>query len=671
MGRDANRDVGNRKKRGSQRLGRNGAADAGASPFRPAARLRACASRSSNRHIAAWTVLSPRPTASANVFVGRPKLHRARPLSSIADPFPPFSGEQQIISGRLWHDRAAMTYGREAMTYGNVRRVFGGAVGAVLAFVACPAGMAQEAAGQAPAAKAPAAKAARVDWETCVAAPTRVCVLEEALIAALSAGPSQGGALQLGKIVEAQAASGNLQVALEIAQSIPSGEQPRITALAAIAGAQSRHGLASDAGETLTQARRLAYALKNQLERAEALQSIGESESEAGMVTEAEATFRETLRQVESLDIPPSLSRCTFPTPEERVEAVLKRLALRQDKAGNIADSLRTALTIRYDFAGRVEALRAVADMQAQAGRADEAGVILKEAQETVRASGTPPENWRSCPLVRRGSIPGQAYVAMMSDVARAQATAGLTDDAAASIKEALDAIPDIGDGPLPADAAKVVALSAVARAQHDAGFTTVSAATFERAMQAAALDDALHSSLRFTALGHDRYQAGRIAEATRAFDAALAAARSLDSGTARTRELRPDALLHVLIARLQAGLAADADAVLTEIRDAMLRIVEGSPRVSWLQGIAWAQERMGRREEALATYRQALQAADVESNKVVRANQLMDLIWPGGLLEPRWIAESAPQVARMAHAIEDPSRRASALLALAQALPD
>jgi hypothetical protein len=231
-----------------------------------------------------------------------PKLHRPRPLSTIAGPFPPFSDEQQIISGRPWHDRAAMIYGRAAMTYGNVTgRVFGGAAGAVLAFIARPAAMAQEAAGQAPAAKAPAARAARIDWETCIVAPTRACVLDEALIAARSAEPFQGGAEQLGKIAEAQAASGNLQVALEIAHSIPFGgegpilsgeERPRIAALVAIAGAQSRSGLASDARETLMQARRLAYALKDRLGRAEALQSIGEGESEVGMVTEAKATFQ-------------------------------------------------------------------------------------------------------------------------------------------------------------------------------------------------------------------------------------------------------------------------------------------------------------------------------------------------------------------------------------------
>ncbi len=97
-----------------------------------------------------------------------------------------------------------------------------------------------------------------------------------------------------------------------------------------------------------------------------------------------------------------------------------------------------------------------------------------------------------------------------------------------------------------------------------------------------------------------------------------------------------------------------------------MLQTPEGFPcRVSWLE-IAWVQERMGRREEALATYREALDSADAGSDK----SQFTDTIWPGGLLEPRWLAETASEVARMTHAIEDPVRRSSVLLALAQALP-
>jgi tetratricopeptide (TPR) repeat protein len=479
---------------------------------------------------------------------------------------------------------------------------------------------------------------ALVDWETCMAAPTRARVLDEALIAARSAEPFQDDddaydlykiAEALGEIAKAQAAAGNIQVALQIAHSIPfeqvlpAEERPRITAFLAIAGAQSRRGLTSDARETLSQARRLAYALRDQLERAESLLSIGKGETEAGMLTEAEATFQETQRLVEeSLDIPLTLSsRYTF----HRAERLLNRLALAQAKAGTFADSLRAARAIRYNIAGRAIAL---------------------------------------------------------STVAMAQANAGLAADAAATIK---DAIPDIGDSyvaenraldhALSAESAKynaglderrkIDALSWVARAQHAAGFTTESAATFERAMQAAAeIDSTSRRSDTFSRLGQDRYQDGRIAEATRAFDAALAAARSFDSSRVRAGEL-----MSVLMARLKAGFAADADAILTEIRDAMmLQTVEesGPSHVSWLE-IAWVQERMGRREEALATYRQALDAADAGSDK----SQFMDKIWPGGLVEPRWLAASAPQVARMAHAIEDPLRRSSVLLALAQALPD
>jgi tetratricopeptide (TPR) repeat protein len=479
----------------------------------------------------------------------------------------------------------------------------------------------------------------RVDWETCMAAPTRACVLDEALIAA-RAEPFQEDAYDLykiaealGEIAKAQAASGNLQVALQIAHSIPFGkeilpgeERPRITALLAIADAQSRRGLVSDAKETLSQARRRACALRDRLERAEALLFVGEGESEAGMVTDAKATFQETQRLVEeSLDIPITLeSRNTF----HRAEALLTCLAHWQATAGAIADSLRAARAIRYNIAGRAEAQSTVAMAQAKAGLRADAATTIKEALDAI-------DTWES-----------------WADVAEDRAL----------------------DHALSADSAKfnaglhgrrwIEALSWVARAQHAAGFTTASAATFERAMQSAAeIDHTGHRSTMFSRLGRVRYQDGRIAEATRAFDAALSAARSSKSSRWRTAQL-----MHVLMERLRAGFAADADAILTEIRDAMLQTVEESrpPYVWWLE-IAWVQERMGRREEALATYRQALDAANAGSDK----SQFTDLIWPGGLLQPRWLAESAPLVARMAYAIEDPLRRSSVLLALAQALPD
>jgi hypothetical protein len=74
----------------------------------------------------------------------------------------------------------------------------------------------------------------------------------------------------------------------------------------------------------------------------------------------------------------------------------------------------------------------------------------------------------------------------------------------------------------------------------------------------------------------------------------------------------------------------------------------------------------MGRWNAAVATYRQALDAVGAAP----RTTELLEFLI-GGQIEPRWIALSAPQVARMAHAIKENQLRAATLVALAQALPD
>jgi hypothetical protein len=52
------------------------------------------------------------------------------------------------------------------------------------------------------------------DWDRYLQAPTRACVLDEALIRALLAGP--GAPYQLDQIAEAQASAGNFETALRI-----------------------------------------------------------------------------------------------------------------------------------------------------------------------------------------------------------------------------------------------------------------------------------------------------------------------------------------------------------------------------------------------------------------------------------------------------------------------
>src|SRR5712691_2566194 len=84
-----------------------------------------------------------------------------------------------------------------------MRRAISGVAFVVLVLGCCPS-MAQ-------------GPAANTSWDTCLKAPTRACLLDEALVHALSAEPSPSRAIQLGNIAEAQAAAGNVQAAMRIA----------------------------------------------------------------------------------------------------------------------------------------------------------------------------------------------------------------------------------------------------------------------------------------------------------------------------------------------------------------------------------------------------------------------------------------------------------------------
>jgi hypothetical protein len=148
-----------------------------------------------------------------------------------------------------------------------MRRAFGCVLCAVLAFIACPASMAQ-------------GPAANPSWETCLQAPTRACILDQALIDALSIALSADRASTLATVAEAQAAAGDFQAAFHTAQSIPYDQAPHVSALKSIAVAQVRLGMLDAARATLIEARQLANALVDQLNRAEMLQSIGLAEAE-------------------------------------------------------------------------------------------------------------------------------------------------------------------------------------------------------------------------------------------------------------------------------------------------------------------------------------------------------------------------------------------------------
>jgi tetratricopeptide (TPR) repeat protein len=229
------------------------------------------------------------------------------------------------------------------------QRRFLQSVTVVLALMCCPMSVAQ-------------GPIADTSWEICLKVPTRACILDEALIRALSIEPAISGATQLANIAEAHATAGNVQAALRIAHSIPSDQLSRLTALRSIAGAQANLGLAKEAKETFIQAHQLAYALTDQLLRAEALLSIAKAEAEAGMATEATSTFEESLKLAEVLEISASSECALVPAPESRLAKLLMELAEQQARAGSISNSLRAARSIKYDIPIRARALLKIAE---------------------------------------------------------------------------------------------------------------------------------------------------------------------------------------------------------------------------------------------------------------------------------------------------------------------
>jgi hypothetical protein len=91
------------------------------------------------------------------------------------------------------------------------------------------------------------------------------------------------------------------------------------------------------------------------------------------------------------------------------------------------------------------------------------------------------------------------------------------------------------------------------------------------------------------------------------------------------------------------------------------------------LTRIAQLQEKSGHPQEAVATYAEALSAADAVNDRFERGKDLTlvlgALTSPGRTPAPRLIAETAAQALRIARSVDETSR-AVALVLIAKALP-
>src|SRR5712671_5048822 len=545
-----------------------------------------------------------------------------------------------------------------------MRREVSGIILIVLALLFCPTGMAQ---GPLPDAS----------WDACRKAPTRACILDEAILLALSVEPSLRRPTQLGKLAELQAAIGNVPAALGIAQSIPPDQPSRVTALSSIGGAQARLGQTNEAKETFDQAHQIALALKDQLDSAEVLQTIAEAEAKAGLTTEAASTLQESLKLTETLDIRAS-SCAVYPLPEIRLGILLKTLAEQQAKAGNVSDALQAARLIKYHLPSRARALQAIAEIQAQHGPRNEAGLILKEAfsilkeaLQAVHASQKPPER-PTCPSVHRAAPSGDLYMEMLSRVGIAQAKMGLAEDAAATFDAALQFVPTVRqDGPLwSADVTRSLALSTIAEAQSEAGFKMHAAPTFERAVQAASkIYDARYRIQGLAKLGRAQYKSGRSKDASGTFEKArkLAWAPENAGGPAH-------GLVEVLEAEVDGGLAETGfqlnESVLIEAGEAIRLIADKSRRILPAGRLAHVYEKAGRLQDAVDIFAEALGPFDRTNFQDIGLQLLVVVLRgvPGRPQGSRLISELAPQVVEVVQSVKNDLRRAQALIFIAEA---
>jgi hypothetical protein len=239
-----------------------------------------------------------------------------------------------------------------------------------------------------------------------MAAPTRDCILDEALRIAQSIKdePSRGWALA--EIAHGQANLGLREEALELALSITVPWR-RAEALAYVAEAQAKEGLAKEAGVTFGQAVQTAQSAgAGKPESAEALAVIAETQARVGFAREAVATFKQALRLVQSIkdqrgdfergtvlvtQVLPGISNSVAASPEFKREALV--LFKQAEEAAPPSG--------RFD---RVDVIAAIARAEAAAGFTQEAADLARLNhdeywRQTVLANvdkGRNPTEWAS-----------------------------------------------------------------------------------------------------------------------------------------------------------------------------------------------------------------------------------------------------------------------------------
>ena len=391
-------------------------------------------------------------------------------------------------------------------------------------------------------------------WVQCLVRPTRACVLGRAA----DVSQSIGDVLELGRIAEAQVASGltpdavaTIEQALRAAQSI-TNDQDRDGALVAVARAQAGAARVPEAIDLLG-------SIKGPYQRVSAITSIAVAEGKEGRIGEAlqlmqsiEAKFdraraiREVaweirsvavmrgqdskivgaLRDVESIE--EELPRFRFFSgvhhPSEFGPPLLI-IAETEAQAGKMSEALQVARSITY-MRDRAIALAAIAGKLVHAGRIAEAlqiawavedawerGVVLDRLLEPRSAFHLPVEERATTdgPFAKPDGRGEDLRVAMVFPDAEQQSMAlgivAMARARAGDIDGAVEASQSI-EWPRP----RFLALSTIAEAQAKAGLAAQSMTSFGLALQAARSLERRDSRLSDLAKAHARV--GQFAEA-------------------------------------------------------------------------------------------------------------------------------------------------------------
>jgi len=283
---------------------------------------------------------------------------------------------------------------------------------------------------------------AEAGWATCIDAPTRRCVLDQAVrIAESTKNDPPTKTLRalrfnaLLSIAEAQARIGLSKEAVAAFAQLQAEAESIATEWAAplswfpfikIAAAMARAGMAQQARET-------AQSFKDEAVRGLSLEAIAKAQAKAGMIQEA----RETVRSL---------------TDDLSILQVLLAITQSQARAGLIDEARKTAESIKLD-SYRAEALAAIAEAEARAGRGKQAAATFNRAMTLAQA---------------------RKYDSVFVSIAGAQARAGLNDDA----RKTLQFISN--------DIDRAEALAMIAEAEARAGLAKQAAEDFERAIKTA-----------------------------------------------------------------------------------------------------------------------------------------------------------------------------------------